>query len=1237
VTALRATVVVNTYNRASSLNATLDGLSRQIGAEFEVVVVNGPSTDGTDEVLAEWGDRIRVIRFDEVHLGRSRNLGIAAAAGDIVAFIDDDAVPEPDWVAELLAAYDAPDVAGAGGVVFDHTGVRLQYRYSACSRIGEPRFDIAPPFDEYLYPHADPYLYLQGTNCSFRRGALVEVGGFDETIEYYLDETELCMQLVDAGHRLVALDGAAVHHHYLPGHLRATRTTWTHPYPIVKNRTYFALSHGTATRSRGEVLLAVSEWARGVIQSGIRELREIGATDERIAEFVDEVNRGYADGVELGRSPERRSTTLPDPVESDFLPFPTIGGDHSRRYCFISGEYPPQVGGVGRFTSDTAQGLAARGHEVHVITRSDSNHRVDVERGVWVHRVPVQDRYIDGLEGSVLRHNLEHCTALYHELDRLHRRRPVSIVSAPIWNCESLLPSLDRRFPTITFVVTTIEKVTEILPSWKERPHIKALSALEAETFRRAPHLHANSTATERATRARTDGEVHLAHFGLADPSPGVRPTRDKSDGTVHLLFVGRLERRKGIDVLLQVLPGLVERFPELRVTIIGRDTPSTELDRTYREAFLEQHAGRPDILERVRFAGELPDDEVRDAYASCDVFCAPSRYESFGLVLLEAMSFGKPVVACDEGGMADLVEDNGLLVPPDDAPALAEALARLIADADLREKMGRRGRELFDQKWCLEHAVDRTDVLYGAIADAWEPKGHGIVPGELAELLVDVGAVDPAMSMHVAGVLLAPDRSPRDICGGVVRALLAEDPWFVGHLFRVVLERDPEQWELEQQLAFLAAGGPRLEVVAGLDTPFESHLGVGWRAEVEPMWSRAIEQHVAWALADPDPRAFLVQVHRVVLGRGVGPSEPDLLAQLTAGRPRIEVVRELAHSAEAQQKQVPTDWVDRVAPAARSAVLPAPEAPRIRRFTGRLRRVASDIVHQADRDDALARRLERLERAVQHLSETLVPSRVAAPPSEAAVSTEDADVSRMVTQGLAALTREQHSGFSMISEWLDVLQRKQEAMAMDLRERLPAGPTPELLPEPRILVDGGVEALRTRDGGVLRLNLGAGEKPRRGYINADVRELPGIDVVADVRRLPFDDGTLDEILSEHLVEHFRFHELRTVIFPYWKRLLAPTGRLHIVCPDLAALVAGAASGDLTMEQLAVALFGLQDYTGDDHLAMYTVESLTEVLFDVGFTEVDVIAQGRRNGGTYEMEIVAFMGAELPTSSGEGR
>src|SRR4051794_12699915 len=102
---MHISVVINTYNRAESLRVTLEALRRQTHDDFEVVIVNGPSTDGTDELLAAYGDAVRVVACPEAHLAKSRNLGIDAAAGEVVAFIDDDGVPEPRWLEDLAAAY----------------------------------------------------------------------------------------------------------------------------------------------------------------------------------------------------------------------------------------------------------------------------------------------------------------------------------------------------------------------------------------------------------------------------------------------------------------------------------------------------------------------------------------------------------------------------------------------------------------------------------------------------------------------------------------------------------------------------------------------------------------------------------------------------------------------------------------------------------------------------------------------------------------------------------------------------------------------------------------------------------------------------------------------------------------------------------------------------------------------------------------------------------------------------
>jgi predicted SAM-dependent methyltransferase len=142
-------------------------------------------------------------------------------------------------------------------------------------------------------------------------------------------------------------------------------------------------------------------------------------------------------------------------------------------------------------------------------------------------------------------------------------------------------------------------------------------------------------------------------------------------------------------------------------------------------------------------------------------------------------------------------------------------------------------------------------------------------------------------------------------------------------------------------------------------------------------------------------------------------------------------------------------------------------------------------------------------------------------------------------------------------------------------------------------------------------VNLGSGEKPLDGYVNVDIRPGEGVDAIADAGSLPFAEGSLEEIASFHLVEHFREHQLRTVLLPYWRSLLAPDGILRTVCPNWEAMLARLRSGRLSYDDFKLLTFGGQDYEGDDHFAMYTPETLGEVLRDAGFSDVEVVAVDR--------------------------
>jgi len=192
---------------------------------------------------------------------------------------------------------------------------------------------------------------------------------------------------------------------------------------------------------------------------------------------------------------------------------------------------------------------------------------------------------------------------------------------------------------------------------------------------------------------------IDLAHF-----SPNVPPIDEFCDGKLNILFVGRLERRKGLNYLIKAYKRVREEFSNSRLIIVG---PGTRPRKKYEKWIIR--SGLQDVV----FVGYVAYDELPRYYKTADIFCSPATgRESFGIALLEAMAVGKPIVASNIDGYANLMTDGveGLLVPPKDERALAEALLSLMANESLRQQMEasvRHTAERYDWKHVAQRVFD--------------------------------------------------------------------------------------------------------------------------------------------------------------------------------------------------------------------------------------------------------------------------------------------------------------------------------------------------------------------------------------------------------------------------------------------------------------------------------------------------------------------------------------------------
>ena len=211
---------------------------------------------------------------------------------------------------------------------------------------------------------------------------------------------------------------------------------------------------------------------------------------------------------------------------------------------------------------------------------------------------------------------------------------------------------------------------------------------------------------------------VDLEHF-----SPDVSPIEEFCDGKLNILFAGRLEKRKGLNYLLKAYQQVKQEVPDSRLIVVG---PGIRLRRKY-----EKQVKRSDLKDVV-FVGYVSDDELPRYYKTADIFCAPATgWESFGIILLEAMAVGKPIVASNVEGYASLITHGaeGWLVPPRDEQALAQSLITLLRDEPLRQEMGAKGR-LKAQNFAWENVAQRILDYYTRVLSESPWKERPSKPG---------------------------------------------------------------------------------------------------------------------------------------------------------------------------------------------------------------------------------------------------------------------------------------------------------------------------------------------------------------------------------------------------------------------------------------------------------------------------------------------------------------------------
>ncbi|NIZ10375.1 glycosyltransferase [Pseudooceanicola sp. HF7] len=374
-------IIVVSRGRPASLVHCLTSLVRLAYAPYEIIVVADPEGLTALEGRAEFA-LIRRIPCDTPNISRARNLGVSAAGGEVLAFIDDDAVAEPGWLAHLARAFEVPSVAAATGFTRGPDGIRFQSRAAEVLGTGQERaLQVDPRRITFLHARPGRAIKTEGTNMAFRRGVLEALGGFDPAFAFYMDETDLNLRL-SRHHAVTAIAPLAeVHHARAPGPLRAADRAPLHLARVGVSTARFLARHCPAADFESALAGLRAERRRGLLGHMVAGRLEPGDVLRLLSQFDSGAREGQADP----RLPVPGWSWLAEvaaekaAVAGEFRAYPTLRTAEpvviATRRLFL------------RRNLALAEALAARGRPVSLFAFSPTclAHKVRMtEAGVWL-------------------------------------------------------------------------------------------------------------------------------------------------------------------------------------------------------------------------------------------------------------------------------------------------------------------------------------------------------------------------------------------------------------------------------------------------------------------------------------------------------------------------------------------------------------------------------------------------------------------------------------------------------------------------------------------------------------------------------------------------------------------------------------------------------------------------------------------------------------------------------------
>jgi len=377
----------------------------------------------------------------------------------------------------------------------------------------------------------------------------------------------------------------------------------------------------------------------------------------------------------------------------------------------VSSWFPPRPGGVGRVVYDLSYALSRHGVEVHLIVPSGGVQDEENNGDVKIHRVGGGPQGVKGFASF--------CWNSYRKILRVCKDFDIDVVHGQI--ADGVLWSLRRNRPYVVTIHGVIADELGRVGDFRSFRYLRKMFGYPI--LARLEKLNADNSDIV-TTVSGYSKEMIAKHYRILPRKIRLIPNgvkvepfdlpRDGVNEKQTILCVGEITARKGFQFLFLALPHILTVHPDVQLVMIGEGPEKSRLME------LSQRLG---VQDKVKFLGHVIRESLIQQYERSSVFCLPSLHEACGIVLLEAMVSGKPVVSTSVGGVPEVVKDGetGVLVPPQNVAALAEAINTLLSDDSLRRRLGENAKEYVQRNFSWRNCAQQYIDLYKQVLEGEE------------------------------------------------------------------------------------------------------------------------------------------------------------------------------------------------------------------------------------------------------------------------------------------------------------------------------------------------------------------------------------------------------------------------------------------------------------------------------------------------------------------------------------